>query len=603
VNRIRPGATALLPWIGSIVVLLLVIVFGNTYLLLVTGTLIIYAISAVGLSLLMGQAGLVSIGSAALMGLGAFTTAILSPLQGWGAFPLPLLVSGIVGGVVGMLIALPAMRLRGVYLALATLALQFFVAFGGDEYQKHTDADSGLPVTPIFIGGESLSYGPAFVLLLSLFLVAAVIVVKALLRHAPGRMWNAIRESELAATSIGVNIPIWKLSAFVVSSVITSVAGSLLAYYSLLVSIDTFSLDFAITFIVMLIVGGAGSIGGAVVGAIIVGGLPYLLTVLTQQLPAGGIGSWLGSHVYYVNNGLYGILVLFVLIYLPEGLVPAVCGRLRAITARRGENRQLPGKQPHSTTTAPVGVDLEKDGNIGEPGRILLQVRDLRVRYDVGSRAVDGISLSIDEGSIVALLGRNGAGKTSTLRALSGFYATEGVTVTGRAMFGGRDLLDHSPTATAGLGVILVPERNKVFPSLTIAEHLRLVAPDGWPDSIARDSFRRLHERLDQPAGLLSGGERQLLALALAAALRPTLLMVDEFSLGLAPAMIQQVGDVICELRRDMGMSVLLVEQNAGAALAIADTVYLLDGGRVVSEGTATAVADHALLLAAASAS
>jgi ABC-type branched-subunit amino acid transport system ATPase component len=159
----------------------------------------------------------------------------------------------------------------------------------------------------------------------------------------------------------------------------------------------------------------------------------------------------------------------------------------------------------------------------------------------------------------------------------------------------GRDVLGYSPGKTAAMGVVLVPERDKVFPTLTVLEHLKLASAAHFDEVIDRPYFARLKHRLDQPAGLLSGGERQLLALAAASLLKPRLLMVDEFTLGLAPVMIQEVARVIRGLRDD-GMTILLVEQSAAAALELADWVYLMEGGQVVAEGTPIDMADRIML-------
>jgi branched-chain amino acid transport system permease protein len=571
---------AAVPWLVAAALFVLFALTANQFVLLVAGTVLIYAMSAVGLNLLMGQAGLLSLGNAALMAVGAYLTAVLSPLPGWGAFPVPLLASAVVGAAVGALITLPAIRLRGVYLALATLALQFFVAFAGDQYQEGVKAVSGLQVEPLTIAGYEFELGAPMILLLGAFLGLTIAVVRGLTRQAQGRMWAAIRESELAAAALGVGGMRWKLAAFVVSSTIIALSGSLLAYYNLLVSSESFSLDFAISFIVMLIIGGMGTITGAVVGALIVVSLPFVLSTVATALPQEGFGEWLGDNIFYINNGLYGVLVLGFLLYRPEGIVPAVRGTI--------ERRRRPVSEPRA---------VEAGVRAPEADVALLEVRDLAVTYQTGARAVDGMNLRVREGALVAVLGRNGAGKTSSLRAISGFCAAEQVTQEGRVRLGGRDITRLSPAATASLGVVLVPERDKVFPSLTVGEHLSLASPRDWQEVLDRPYFARLAERLDQPAGLLSGGERQLLALSVAALLRPRVLLVDEFSLGLAPAMTQQVSEVIRELRDEQGMSVLIVEQNAAAALALADWVYLAEGGRIVAEGPPDAMADHDLLL------
>ncbi|GAA2403866.1 branched-chain amino acid ABC transporter ATP-binding protein/permease [Actinomadura vinacea] len=584
-GRVRLGGRgrAILRWVIGGIALVAFAATANDFLLLVGGTVLIYAMSAVGLNWLMGEAGLVSLGNAALMATGAYTTAVLGDLP----FPVPLLVSGAVGAATGFLVAIPALRLRGIYLALATLALQYFVAFAGDRYQTATGGASGLQVRPPSVGGYELDLGGPLIVVLGGCLGLTILVVRGLSRHAPGRMWNVIRESELAAGAIGVNVVRWKISAFVGSSIVVSVAGSLLAYHAQLVSSDMFSLDFAISFIVMLIIGGLGTVSGAVLGAAVVVVLPYLLSSLPGALPSTGAGEWLSENIHYINNGLYGVLVLGFLLYRPEGIAPTVRGAFR----RRDRDRDR-GRTPADEPRPERPRVRENDGR--RPAA--LEIRDLHVTYSTGARAVDGLDVLVRPGEIVAVYGRNGAGKSSTLRAVTGFLAWEQTRVRGEISVCGTPVTTLPPEKTAAAGAVLVPERDKVFPSLTVGEHLALADPDGAAQLLERPYFAGLSERLDQQAGLLSGGERQLLALSVAALLRPDLLLVDEFSLGLAPAMIQRIGDVIRELRDEQGMSVLLVEQNAAAALRLADHVYLMEAGRIVAAGPPSEMADHELL-------
>jgi ABC-type branched-subunit amino acid transport system ATPase component len=342
-----------------------------------------------------------------------------------------------------------------------------------------------------------------------------------------------------------------------------------------------------------------GTISGAIVGSIVVVSLPFLLTKLTASLPAAGIGSWFTKNIFYINNGLYGILVLVVLLYLPEGLVPALGKLSRWVLARATRPaRPQPGRAaaaPRPAATESAEERARQEERAERPA--LLDVSHLNVTYQTGARAVSDLNLRVEPHAIVAVLGRNGAGKTSALRAVSGFLVAEQVKLGGRILYDGRNVLGGSPTKTAALGLVLVPERDKIFPSLTVLEHLKLAGSSRVDEVIARPYFRRLKDRMNQPAGLLSGGERQLLALATASLLEPRLLMVDEFTLGLAPVMIQEVARVIRGLRDD-GMTILLVEQNAAAALELADWVYLMEGGEVVAEGTPADMADRVTMTA-----
>lgn len=227
---------------------------------------------------------------------------------------------------------------------------------------------------------------------------------------------------------------------------------------------------------------------------------------------------------------------------------------------------------------------------------MLLEISDLSVVYQGGGRAVDGVTLAVPAGRIVALLGRNGAGKSSLLRAICGFFTAEGVQVRGTVRFGGRSIEGGSPMRASRLGVELIPERDKVFAQLTVQEHLKLAGGGPEPSDIERAHFANLWSRLKSPAGLLSGGERQMLALAMSFRRQPKLLLIDELSLGLAPIVIGQLLTIVRDFHERTGTSILLVEQNATAALRIADEAYLLEGGRLMAAGPASQIAGDSRL-------
>jgi len=222
----------------------------------------------------------------------------------------------------------------------------------------------------------------------------------------------------------------------------------------------------------------------------------------------------------------------------------------------------------------------------------LLSVRDLRVSYGA-IEAIKGISLDVEEGQVVTLIGANGAGKTTTLRALSGLLRPTG----GEIRFDDRPLGGVPAHEIVKRGIAHAPEGRKIFPLMTVQENLELGGFSRKGQSLVKDvdevfeRFPRLRERRTQKAGTLSGGEQQMLAIGRALMSRPRLLMLDEPSMGLAPLMIQQVFATIAELKA-AGSTILLVEQNASAALAIADRGYVLETGRVVLSGTGPELRD-----------
>jgi branched-chain amino acid transport system ATP-binding protein len=229
----------------------------------------------------------------------------------------------------------------------------------------------------------------------------------------------------------------------------------------------------------------------------------------------------------------------------------------------------------------------------------LLQVEKIEVVYKRVITAVQGVSLSVGERQIVALLGTNGAGKTTTLRAISGFLGLDDARVTeGAITFGGRRLDNRPPHEIAANGVVLVPEREKVFQNLTVAENLAA------PVSRGRMSFRKQEEQIyhffprlaelrSRTGGLLSGGERQMLAVASALMCQPSILLIDELSLGLAPIIVDDLKRRLVAIRDETGISILLVEQSAAVALEIADYAYVMENGRIVLDGDRARLKGH----------
>jgi branched-chain amino acid transport system ATP-binding protein len=228
----------------------------------------------------------------------------------------------------------------------------------------------------------------------------------------------------------------------------------------------------------------------------------------------------------------------------------------------------------------------------------MLEVRDLGVRYGSAAPALDGVDLRVEPGECVTLLGANGAGKTSLFGALSGLVHS-----TGELRFAGRSLRRMAPAAIVALGIAQCPEGRKLFPDLSVEKNLRLGGFVGRRDKRGtQDAFERvcalfpdLRDKLRAPAGALSGGQQQMVAIGRALMARPKLLLLDEPSLGLAPRLVRAMLDAVAEINR-AGTMVLLAEQNAYAALSIAHRGYVLANGRVVLEGSASTLQQNELV-------
>jgi len=229
----------------------------------------------------------------------------------------------------------------------------------------------------------------------------------------------------------------------------------------------------------------------------------------------------------------------------------------------------------------------------------LLDVKELEVVYNDAIIAAQGVSLQVPENSIVALLGANAAGKTTTLRAISGFLGIDNAKITeGTIEFNGERLNNLPPHEIVKKGVVLIPERNKVFTTLTVEENVSvpsLARNTGVKVSLSEifDYFPALKERRRVTAGYLSGGEMQMLAIGTALLSSPKLLLVDELSLGLAPRIVETITETLKRIKQSLEISILLVEQNAAAALGIADYAYIMENGRIVYEGTPEKLLSH----------
>lgn len=234
-------------------------------------------------------------------------------------------------------------------------------------------------------------------------------------------------------------------------------------------------------------------------------------------------------------------------------------------------------------------------------GRPLLEINNLKIVYDGAIEAVRDVSLTVPEGAIVALLGSNGAGKSTVLKTVSGVLAIEeGEVEKGTVVFEGEPISNRSAEEIVRCGLIQVPEGRRLFVNMTVEENLMM---GGYLQPPARmrelrdvvfDLFPRVAERRSQIAGYLSGGEQQMVAVGRALMASPKLLALDEPSLGLAPLIIDAIYDIVERLRREMGMTILLVEQSAAHALAVADYAYILENGRVVLDGDAAKLSRNA---------
>jgi branched-chain amino acid transport system permease protein len=522
------------------------------------------ALGALALTVLMGAAGQISLGHAALLAAGGFTVGVLTQEVGAPAWViLPAAITA--GAALGFVVGLPSLRLRGIYLALSTLALHFAVLYLASEYQTQRRLSTGI-VLPDPAFGPLVVHDPRvwYVVLIGV-LALAIALCRNLLGTRTGRAWLALRERDVAASSVGVDVARYKLLAFVVSAALTSFAGALGAYYQHFVAADGYTFFLTVQYLAMVLIGGSAQIAGAITGAAFVVLLPQAVTLALGALP---VPPQFKLYTFALQYVLFGLLMAGFILFEPGGLT-ALWTRFRS-----HRNSAVRGSTPRLQAI------------VSPAPRHGLAVANLTVGFGAAAPAVKDLSLDVPRGAIVALLGANGAGKSTTLRAIGGLLPSEPARIaSGRIVFDGVDLTGLPPHQVARAGVALVSERDKIFSTLTVEQNLAL-AP-GARDQLVMSWFPALGARRTVRAGSLSGGERQMLALACALQARPRLLLVDELSLGLAPALVRSLMRIIDDVRRQLGLTVLLVEQNVTAALAVADYAYVLTNGVLTNHGPA----------------
>jgi branched-chain amino acid transport system permease protein len=551
----------------------------------------IQAILVLSLNLLYGYAGQFSFGHAGFWGIGAYATALLTVNLGapfWLALPAAAVAAGLLGIVVGV----PALALRGPYLAFATLGFGEIVRLVLLNWKELTNGQDGIAGIPApRLGPLVFRSDAAFYYLILAAIALTALISTRLFRSRYGRAFLAIRESEIAADAMGVPIARIKLQAFVLSAMLAGVAGNLYAHLFRYISPDVFTFDVSVSLMLMLLVGGVGTIGGAITGAV-------LLTVLPEWLRF--------SREYYMV--FYGAGIVVLLILMPDGLA----GLVRRLTPRR-----WPAAEPAPAATVAPRAPARVEGARPTPARdgALLEVTDL-TRHFGGVAAVDGVSFAVRRGEIRSLIGPNGSGKTTCLNVLTGIY----LPTRGNARFAGTPILGRPPHRITTLGIarsfqtIRVFGRLSVLDNVMVGQHCRTTAtmasvmvatPAARAEErrireVAEDALARvgLAHRRGVPAASLAYGERRLLEIARALATRPSLLLLDEPAAGLNPSEGRDLMTLIARLR-DEGITVLLVEHNMRLVMSISDRVTVLDFGKKLAEGTPAEIQAHPAVIEA----
>ena len=589
---------------------------------------LIFAMIIVSLVVLTGWAGQISLGQLAFAAFGAAVAGTL--MQQGKDFFLSLLVAGLTGSLVAMVIGIPALRIRGLFLAVSTLAFAVTTGtfFLNDQYFPWLVPDTAIRIIrPVIFDKFDLESEHTYYYLL---LLATALVIGAVwsLRHSrTGRALVALRDNTRSAQSFGINRVRAELSAFAMAGFIAAFAGGLYVFHQH--GINGNLLDAAQNQRVfsIAVIGGLGSIPGAILGSAYQTFLdfsPFTRVPESQYLASGG-GLLLILTIFPAGLGglLYDIrdTILRWIARTRNIIVPSLLADVRVLE-----------ESEEGTTLTQVKHRAHRPES---PKDALLSVEGLDVAYGKTQVLFD-VNFHVADGEIVALLGTNGAGKSTLLGAISGLVTpTEGkIRLAGGSgkvsevdrrdprrlirrlrrsdaadtgsLPGETDITKAGPNETAEEGIVLMPGSRGVFPTLTVEENLRLAA---WmfrkdTDYVQKateqvlEYFPILRERWNQRAGNLSGGEQQMLTLGQVFLAKPRILMIDELSLGLAPLVVERLLEIVRAIHAQ-GTSVVLVEQSVNIAITLAKRAVFLEKGEVRFEGPTADLLDRPDILRA----
>jgi ABC-type branched-subunit amino acid transport system ATPase component/ABC-type branched-subunit amino acid transport system permease subunit len=533
---------------------------------------LVFAVGAVGLNIITGYAGYVSLGQGAFLGLGAYTTAILSTKVGASPF-VWVPVAGLVTGIVAAFLGVVAMRARGHSFVILTIAFLFLVQLVATNWKQLTNGTAGLTL-PLPLWDPAYANWPFYYSLLGL-LVASLVMAWWIRRVKFGMGLIAIREDEDKAATVGVNTRAYKLLGFVASAVFVGMAGAVYGYY--LTFIDPagmFNILLSVQIILSLLLGGRATLWGPVLGAFIIEPL--------NEITNNEFG---GNTRLLIFGGLLALVVLF----LPRGIIPSVQhwlterrarGKAGVVGERLDGRIELEERQPPPT---PAAVSDEP----------LLEVKGLEKHFG-GVRAVDGCSFSVPEGSITALIGPNGSGKTTVFNLIDGTMPPRA----GEVWFDGRRIDRLPPWARAHKGLGRTFQITRLFREMTVLENvvaplrsfsLRQLTTGAVSGSEAERAeelldFVGMRRYVDQPAWALSFGQQKLVELAQVLMLDPKLIMLDEPAGGINPTLIERLGETIRELNAQ-GKTFLIVEHNMPFVLGLCRPVLVLARGKKIAQG------------------
>ena len=621
------------------------LVITSPYYVHLLTTIAIYSILILGLDIVFGYTGEVSIGHAALWGIGAYTAGVLYLKLGIG-LGWSLLAGPVVAALFGALLALPALRVTGPYLAMVTLAFGTIVQILINEMDFLTNGALGISLKkPLFI--DLRDYADHFQFLdMSLnrlreveyywlalvMLVLTIIVINRLIASHLGRAFEALRDSPIASDCMGVSVYRYKVLAFVTSAAFAGLSGVLFTYSDVYLAPNNFSFEKSIEFLLAVALGGRKSRLGPVIGASIVVFLPNLLAdiELFRKVALGiaviavfsaAFTAWrnprrlrnvaipaglcVGFYVFALllpkitdfRASIYGVMILFVVYYLPNGITGFVrqfLTQLAPAAARRAADGVV--ADGSGQAVAPVLHDRRADAE-----GTLLDVSQVVMQFG-GLRALDGVDLKVQRGTIHGLIGPNGSGKSTMMNVLTGIY----IPTDGTIRFDGHAVAGMKSPDIAALGLARTFQNVQLFGELTVLENVLVglhhtyrsgsfAVALGLPrprreEAAARRramallEFVGLQDVAHEEARNLAYGRQRILEIARALALDPKLLLLDEPAAGLTAPDIRELITITRRIR-DAGITMILIEHHMDIVMAICDVVTVLDFGEKIAEG------------------
>ena len=598
----------------------------NSYYIHMIGTIMIYAILLYGLDIVVGYTGQVSLGHAGLFGVGSYTAGVLFMKLG---APLWLIIPASIAVTAGFgaLLALPALRVTGPYLAMVTLAFGTIIQILINEMTFLTEGPLGITIPKPTIFGEKLTEHGFYWLVFAL-MVVSLVVVDRILKSQLGRAFEALRGSPVASDCMGVSVYRYKVYAFVISAGFAGLAGCLYAYSEQYISPNTYNFELTVLFLLAVIMGGRKTRSGALLGAAIIVILPKLLddlelfrivaSVLATLITVGavvgvikkittpramaipvigtialaGFAFWLESITDW-RLSIFGLMILFVVYYLQNGIV----GFVRALF--------------HVRTAAPeyiarAGVDDGKDAisvaaGAANKGGDLLIAKGVLMQFG-GLKAINQVDLRIQRGTIHGLIGPNGSGKSTMMNVLTGIY----VPTAGSIEFAGRSVVGRTSSDIALSGIARTFQNVQLFGEMTALQNVQVGLHHTFDSNIVDVALhtprftREENSAIQRGLGLLrfvglgdlAGeearnlpyGKQRLLEIARALALDPQLLLLDEPAAGLTAPDILELIAIIRKIR-DHGITVILIEHHMDVVMGLCDTVSVLDFGQKIAEG------------------